>query len=77
MERDGLETIDCTEGQADCKEGRVEKLKPEAERLRGLAEKTGKAEDGTRMGLEGRDRALGNTFSEPGMWTMLLVNLEI
>ena len=43
----------------------------------GLAEKTGKAEDGTRTGLEGQDRASATTFLETGTWTMLLVKSEI
>ena len=74
MEREGLETIDWTEGQDDCKKGREEKSKLEAESSRDVVEKTGKTEDGTRTGLEGRDRASATTFSEPGIWTMLLVN---
>ena len=77
MEREGLEIIDWTKGQADCKERREEKSKPEAERSRGVAEETGKAEDGTRTRLKWQDRASATTFSEPGMWTMLLVNSEI
>ena len=77
MEREGLEIIDWTEGQADCKAEREDKSKPEEERLRGVVEKTARAEDVTGSGLEGRDRVLATTFSEPGMWTMLLVNSEI
>ena len=53
------------------------KSKPEAERLSGMVEKTGTAESEAETGLEGQDRASATKFSEPGMWTISLVNLEI
>ena len=73
-EREGLDNMDWTEGHSDCKAGRDKKSKLEAERSRETVEKTGKveAEDGT--GLKGRERASTTMFSEPGMWTILLVN---
>ena len=67
MEREGLETMDWTEGHLDCRAGRVEKSKPEAERSRKVAENTGKGEDLTGTGMKGRDRASATTFSEPGI----------
>ena len=45
MEREGLETMDWTEGHLDCRAGREEKSKLGAERSRDMAEKTGLAED--------------------------------
>ena len=38
-DRDGLESMDWTEGQADLRPGKVEKSKPRAERLRETAER--------------------------------------
>ena len=77
MEREGLEIMNCTKGQVDCKAGRAEKSKPEAERSRGMAKKTGMADSDTETELEGRDKASGTTFLEPGTWTISLVNSEI
>ena len=77
MEREGLEIMDWTEGDSDCRAGREEKSKPGVERSRDVAEKTGKAEDLTGTGLKGGDRASATTLSEPGTWTMSLVNLEM
>ena len=71
-EREGLDSMDWTEGHSYCKAGRDEKSKSVAERLRETAEKTGTAEVGT--GLKGWERVSSTTFSEPGMWTILLVN---
>ena len=76
-EREVLDKMDWTEGHSDCRAGRDENSKSVAERLREMAEKTGmvEAEFGTR--LKGRERASATTFSEPGMWTISLVNWEI
>ena len=46
-EREGLDSMDWTEGHSDCGAGRMEKSKAVAERLRGTAEKTGRAEGET------------------------------
>ena len=73
-EREGLNNMDWTKGHLDCKAGRDEKSKSVAERLRKLAEKTGMTEAEVETGLKGRERASATTFSEPGMWTILLVN---
>ena len=51
MERDGLDSMDWTEGHSDCRARREEKSKSVVERSRERAEKTGIAEDeaGTRL----------------------------
>ena len=72
-----MEIIDWMEGQADCRAGREEKSKPAAKRLRETAERTGTAETGAELGLEGRERASATMFYEPGTWTISLVNLEM
>ena len=76
-EREGLDNMACTEGQLAWRAGRVEKSMLEAERSRKRAERTGMAEDGVGAGLYGRDKASATTFSEPGTWTMSLVNLAM
>ena len=73
-ESEGLDNIDCTEGHSDCKAGREEKSKLEAERSIETAENNGTAEAEVGTKLKGRERASATTFSEPGMWTILLVN---
>ena len=73
-ESEGLDNIDCTEGHSDCKAGREEKSKLEAERSIETAEKNGTAEAEVETGLKERERAFATTFSEPGMWTISLVN---
>ena len=73
-EREELANIACTDGQSACRAGRVEKSRLEAERSREKADKTGAAEGGEETGLKGRDKASATTFSEPGTWTMSLVN---
>ena len=74
---EGLESMDWTEGHLDGRAGREEKLIPEAERSRDVAENTGKAGDLTGTRLKGRDRVSATTLSEPGTWTMSMVNLEM
>ena len=44
MEREGLDSMDWTEGHLDCRAGRAENSKFVVERSRGTVEKTGKAE---------------------------------
>ena len=73
-EREGLDNMACTDGQSACRAGSVEKSKLEAERSREMAEKTGMAEGEAGTGLKGRDKASATTFSEPGTWTISLVN---
>ena len=46
----------------------------EAERSMEMAEKTGTVEEEVGTGLKGRDKASATTFSEPGTWTISLVN---
>ena len=67
-EREGLDNIDRTDENSACKAGSVEKLTLEAERLMETAEE----EAGT--WLKGQDKASATMFSEPGTWTILLVN---
>ena len=74
MESEGLDNIVCTEGHSDCKAGREEKSKLEAERSIETAENNGTAEAKVGTKLKGRERASATTYSEPGMWTILLVN---
>ena len=50
-DRDGLEIMDWTEGQADWMAGSVEKLKPRAERSRETVEKHGAVES-AKTGVE-------------------------
>ena len=76
-EREGLDSMDWTEGHSDCRAGRVEKSKFVAERSRGTAKKTGKVEGDAGTWLKGWDRASATTFSEPGTWTISLVNSEM
>ena len=76
-EREGLDNIDWTDGQSACRAGSVEKFILEAERSMETMEKTGTAEDEVGTGLKGRDKASATTFSEPGMWTISLVNSAI
>ena len=72
-----MESIDWTEGHSDCRAVRVEKSKLEVDRSRDAVENTGKAEDLTGTRLKGRDRMSATTLSEPGTWTMSMVNLEM
>ena len=76
-EREGLDNMDWTEGHSDCKAGRDEKSKSVTKRSRETAEKTSKAEVEVGTGLKGRERASATMFSEPGMWTISLVNSEM
>ena len=46
----------------------------EAERSMEMAEKTGTVEEEVKTGLKGQDKASATTFSEPGTWTISLVN---
>ena len=72
-----MEITNWTEGQADSRAGREEKLKTRVERSRLTEERIGTSGTGAELGLEGQERASATTFSEPGMWTILLVNSEI
>ena len=76
-EREGLDNVDWNEGHSDCKAGRDEKSKSVAERSRETAEKTGTAEAEVGTRLKVQERASATTFSEPGMWTISLVNSKI
>ena len=80
MDKDGLESMDWTEGQVDWRAGNMEKSKPGAERSREMADRQGTAglaEAGVEEGLEGLERASATTVSAPGTWTMSLVNSEM
>ena len=62
MEREGLDSMDWTEGQSDCKAGRDEKSKMEAERSRETVEKTGMAEAEIGTRLKGKRERLLQCF---------------
>ena len=66
-DRDGLESMDLTEGQAACRAGHTEKLKPRAER------------SGWRIGKEMAEEGLKGLerVSAMGTRTMSLVNSEM
>ena len=76
-EREGLDNMDWTEGHSDCRAGREEKLKLVAERSRETAKKTGTAEVEAGTGLKGLERVSATTFSEPGTWTISIVNSDM
>ena len=80
MDRDGLESMDWTEGQADWRAGNLDKLTPGAERSRETAGKHGTAKSavtGQEKGQKEWKRALVMAFSAPRMWTISLVNSEM
>ena len=76
-ERDGLDNMGWTEGHSYCRAGREEKSKSVAERSRETAKKTGTAEVEAGTRLKGQQRASATNFSEPGVWTISMVNSKM
>ena len=79
-EREGLDSIAWTEGQADWRAGKVKKLKPGAEDSRSTAWRMdqgrrdrAEAEGGLRV----LDKASATAFLAPETWGISLVNSEI